>query len=119
MITLNKQWLQEHKPDGCVPAYRGFHPHSLGRTNYAFMRVENGWMQEIQEKKPFTENKMDEFASSGTYYFSEGRLMKHFFAELVAKDESVNGEFYCSVAYNLMVEAGLLVSVYELQHFMQ
>ena len=114
-----KQWLQEHKPDGCVPAYRGFHPHSLGRTNYAFMRVENGWMQEIQEKKPFTENKMDEFASSGTYYFSEGRLMKHFFAELVAKDESVNGEFYCSVAYNLMVEAGLLVSVYELQHFMQ
>jgi len=114
-----KQWVQDCGADGSVPAYRGFHPHSLGSTNYAFMRVENGWMREIQEKKPFTDNKLEEFASSGTYYFSQGRHIKRFFAEIMASDQSLNGEYYCSIAYNLMVQAGLSVSVYELQHFMQ
>ena len=114
-----KRWLQDCGADGCVPAYRGFHPHSLGSTNYAFMRVEDGWMREIQEKKPFTSNKIEEFASSGTYYFSQGRHVKRFFTEIMAKDKSINGEFYCSIAYNLMVDAGLSVAVYELQHFMQ
>jgi NDP-sugar pyrophosphorylase family protein len=114
-----KQWVQDCGADGSVPAYRGFHPHSLGSTNYAFMRVEDGWMREIQEKKPFTSNKIEEFASSGTYYFSQGRHVKRFFTEIMAKDQSINGEFYCSIAYNLMVDAGLSVAVYELQHFMQ
>ena len=114
-----KQWVQACGADGCVPAYRGFHPHSLGSTNYAFMRVEAGWMQEIQEKKPFTANKMNEFASSGTYYFAEGRYVKRFFSETMEQDLQVNGEYYCSVVYNLMAAARQSVAVYELQHFMQ
>jgi NDP-sugar pyrophosphorylase family protein len=114
-----KQWLQVCNPDGCVPAYRGFHPHSLGSTNYAFMRVEQLWMREIQEKQPYTDNKIQEFASSGTYYFAKGQYIKTFFNEAIERGLSVNDEYYCSIAYNLMVEAGLSVSVYELQHFMQ
>ena len=31
----------------------------------------------------------------------------------------VKNEYYCSVAYNLMVEEGFSVAIYELQHFMQ
>ena len=38
-------------PDGCIPAYKGFHPHSLAGNNYAFIREKNGWMTKIQEKK--------------------------------------------------------------------
>ena len=114
-----KQWIADCGADGCVPAYRGFHPHSLGSTNYAFIREEDGWMKQIQEKKPFTENKIEEYASSGTYYFAKGEYLKHFFKEVVNQGLSVNGEYYCSVAYNLMIEAGLSVAIYELQHFMQ
>ncbi|MEM6450152.1 MAG: NTP transferase domain-containing protein [Cyanobacteria bacterium P01_D01_bin.105] len=117
--THFKQWIKDSKSDGCVPAYRGFHPHSLGSTNYAFMRVEANRMLEIQEKQPFTNNKIDEFASSGTYYFSKGRYVKKFFSQMIDADIQTNGEYYCSMAYNLMVEAGLFVSVYELEHFMQ
>jgi len=61
--------------DGAVPAYRGFHPHMLGDTHYAFMRDDHGWMLEIQEKKPFTANRMDEYASTGTYCFRRGALL--------------------------------------------
>ena len=112
-------WLKEVRPQGCIPAYRGFHPHSLGKTNYAFIKEEKGRILEIQEKQPFTDNKIEEFASSGTYYFSTGKSLKHYLEKAVNQKLSVNGEFYCSLPFNLMINDELDVRVYELQHFMQ
>ena len=40
----------------------------LGSDNYAFCSTdENGVILEIREKQPFTDNKMEEFASAGNY----------------------------------------------------
>ena len=114
-----KKWINICKPDGCIPAYKGFHPHSLRGNNYAFMRVKDGWMEQIKEKEPFTRDKINEFTSSGTYYFANGKLVKKFFSELISKNISINNEFYCSMVYNLMIEKNLKIAVYELQHFMQ
>lgn len=104
---------------GSVPAYRGFHPHSGGKTNYAYIREEDNLLQDIQEKKPFTENKVEEFASSGTYYFDSAGLMLNLFEEQIAKNLTVNGEFYVSSSMGLMSQRGLPVGVFELSHFMQ
>ncbi len=105
--------------DGAVPAYKGFHPHMLGTTNYAFMREKDQWMLEIQEKQPFTDNRMNEYASSGTYYFRTGSILKEYMNLTMDKNLDVNGEFYVSVVYNLLVEDGLKVSIYEIQHMLQ
>lgn len=105
--------------DGAIPAYKGFHPHMLGTTNYAFMRDEKQWMLEIQEKKPFTDNRMDEYASSGTYYFRTGEIMKRHMDFTVERGIALNGEYYVSVVYNLLIESGLKVSIYEIQHMLQ
>lgn len=105
--------------DGAVPAYRNFHPHMLGSTNYAFMRDDNQWMLEIQEKKPFTNDRMLEYASNGTYYFRTGSILKRYFNKTIDSGESLNGEFYVSVVYNRLVQAGLTVSIYEIQHMLQ
>lgn len=105
--------------DGAVPAYRGFHPHMLGTTNYAFMRDDAQWMQAIQEKRPFTDNRMQEFASNGTYYFRTGALVKHYFKQLMDRGEDLNGEYYVSMVYNLLAQDGLKVSIYEVQHMLQ
>lgn len=105
--------------DGSVPAYRGFHPHSAGSTNYAYIREEGLLLREIREKMPFTSNKVAEFASSGTYYFRSGGQMLELFEEQVAKQISVGGEFYVSSAMGLLADQGFRVGVFELQHFMQ
>lgn len=105
--------------DGCVPAYKGFHPHMLGTTNYAFMRDNEQWMLEIKEKEPFTDNRMEEYASMGTYYFKKGAYVKKYFKELMEKDINLNGEYYVSLIYNLLVENGLKVSIYDVQHMLQ
>ena len=105
--------------DGAIPSYKGFHPHMLGSTNYAFMRDESQWMQEIKEKEPFTDNRMNEYASNGTYYFKKGSYVKKYFKELMQKDINLNGEYYVSLIYNLLVEDGLKVSIYDIQHMLQ
>jgi dTDP-glucose pyrophosphorylase len=65
-----KATMERENPAGCVTAYRGFHPHSLGPNLYAYLRHDEATLKmlEIQEKHCFTDNRMNEFASSGTYY---------------------------------------------------
>ncbi len=109
----------ERKADGCVICYRGFHPHMLGTDNYAFVKETDRWLEAIQEKKPFTENRMDEYASNGTYYFARGSLVKRYFMALMEAEERVNNEYYVSMVYNRMAQDGLKISVYEIEHMLQ
>lgn len=107
------------KCDGAIPAYKGFHPHSLGTTNYAYMRETDGWVEDIQEKQPFTNTRMEEYASSGTYYFARADRMLDAFQQMKAQGLSLNGEYYVSLAYKPLLAAGDRIAVYPLQHFMQ
>nr|WP_284700853.1 NTP transferase domain-containing protein [Robbsia betulipollinis] len=104
---------------GAIPAYKGFHPHSLGSTNYAYLRETGGWVDDIQEKQPYTNDRMNEFASSGTYYFASGRIMADAFQATMAQQLNVAGEYYVSLSYKPMLAVNLPVAVYPLQHFMQ
>ncbi len=113
------QWAQTQKLDGALPAYRGFHPHSLAGNYYAYIKEENLRVQDIQEKKPFTTTPMQEFASTGTYYFKSGATMLECFDAVVAQNLTINNEYYISMAYKPLLESGAQVGVYEVEHFMQ
>ena len=114
-----KQYVGETACTGAIPAYKGFHPHSLGSTNYAYMRETNGRVQDIQEKQPFTNNRMEEYASSGTYYFATAQIMIQAFRATMLQELSIGGEYYVSLAYKQLLLSNQVVVVYPLQHFMQ
>jgi NDP-sugar pyrophosphorylase family protein len=114
-----KEFVAKTACAGAIPAYKGFHPHTLGSTNYAYMREANGWVQDIQEKQPYTNNRMEEFASSGTYYFASGRIMSEAFRKTMDQELNVNGEYYVSLAYKPLLSEQQPIVVYPLQHFMQ
>ena len=114
-----KQFVEESACAGAIPAYKGFHPHTLGSTNYAYMRETNGWVDDIQEKQPYTNNRMDEFASSGTYYFASAQLMGEAFLATTLQNLNVGGEYYVSLAYKKILASNQPVAIYPLQHFMQ
>lgn len=108
--------------DGAIACYKGFHPHMLGTDNYAFLKEtqkESLLMEKIQEKQPFTENRMNEYASNGTYYFKSGKIMKQYFNELMNLEMKVNNEYYVSMVYNLLVKNNLIVSIFEIEHMLQ
>lgn len=115
-----KKTVQNNHCDGCVTAYKGFHPHLLGNGFYAGMRSdEQSNMLEIKEKHSFTENKMDSFHSAGTYYFKRGEFIKKYFNMLIDKNINTNGEYYVSMVYQLMKDSGLNIYIYELEYFLQ
>ena len=114
-----KQSVMDSQCAGAIPAYKGFHPHSLGKTNYAYLRESQGVVSGIREKQPWTDNRMEEYASSGTYYFANGKLMLEAFHATVQNELHVASEYYVSLAYRHLLEKNLPVTVYPLQHFMQ
>ena len=114
-----KRRLAALNPAGALTAYRGFHPHSLGPNLYAYLRERDGWLLEIKEKGCFTDDRLNEYASSGTYYFQSGALLKQTFRAAVERGLHTNGEYYASTPFNLLVEAGLPVYIYELDQFLQ
>jgi NDP-sugar pyrophosphorylase family protein len=114
-----KQYVTDTACAGAIPAYKGFHPHSLGNTNYAYLREAGGWIHDIQEKQPYTNNRMEEYASSGTYYFASVQIMIDAFRLAMEQDLNVGGEYYVSLAYKALFSRKQSVAVYPLQHFMQ
>ena len=113
-------FVNETECDGCVVCYTGFHPHMLGSDNYAFCKTNLfDEILEIREKQPFTDDKMSEYASTGTYYFKKGKYVKKYFQQLMDEDLNINGEYYVSLVYNLLIKDGLVSKVYEVPHMLQ
>lgn len=116
-----RAWLAKNKWASAMSGYRGFHPHSLGPTLYAYMRVapDGETVDEIREKHFFTDNKFNEFASSGLYYFASGKLLLDVAEKMIASGERVQGEFYVSMAIQEVIKGGGKTGVYPLKHFYQ
>jgi len=115
-----KKFVDNTQCDGCVICYTGFHPHMLGSDNYAFCKVDGAnKILEIKEKEPFTDDKMSEFASAGNYYFRKGSYIKKYFKQLMDEDININGEYYVSLVYNLLIRDKLKNLVYEIPHMLQ
>lgn len=122
-----KKFVADTACVGGIPAYKGFHPHTLGTTNYAYIKEAPGnasasdstWALDIQEKQPYTDNRMEEFASSGTYYFASAKIMSEAFKQTMEQNINVGGEYYVSLAYKPMFANGDKIAIYPLQHFMQ
>ncbi|MFL5731066.1 MAG: glycosyltransferase family 2 protein [Cytophagaceae bacterium] len=108
--------------EGAIPCYTGFHPHLLHEKNlYAGCRTDEvNNLIEIKEKYSFTGDKTQGQHSTGTYYFKSGKILKNYFEELMSKDINLQGEYYISLVYNLLVRDHLKVITYtDIPHFCQ
>ena len=111
--------VRNNDSDGSIACYTGFHPHMLGKDNYAFVKEKDMFMEEIREKQPFTNNRMNEYASNGTYYFKSGYIMKKYFKQLIDSEQRINNEFYVSMVYNFMQKDNLKTRIFEIENMLQ
>tara|TARA_Y100000310_G_scaffold345862_1_gene471693 strand:- start:3955 stop:5511 length:1557 start_codon:yes stop_codon:yes gene_type:complete len=112
-----KSTINDKECDGAIVSFRGFHPASLGDTYYAYLKVDGNKVVALQEKQPYSQDRMNDFASTGTYYFRKGSIFKKYAKEVVNKEMSVKGEAYVTLPYILMLEDGLNVLNYEVERF--
>ena len=111
--------IREIKLSGALLSFKGFHPASLGETYYCYLKVnEQGFIEELKEKESYTNNRLEEFASSGVYYFASGKIFKDYVKQLTSNEQNaVNGEFYMSLPFNIMIKDGLKVLNYPINKF--
>lgn len=117
-----KQTIEFNNCDGAIPCYTGFHPHLIPEKNlYASCKTDkNNYLLEIREKFAWNEDKKKDKHSVGMYYIKSGRLLKKYYNMQIEKDIDLNGEYYSSLTYNLMVEDQLKIFVYDqVSHFCQ
>ncbi len=114
-----ERFVLENECDGAVLCYTGFHPEYIRPTLYAYCKEVNGKILEIKEKGHFTPDRNQEFASCGAYYYKTGALVRQYFAQLMKDGPLINGEGYCSLIYNPMIEDNLDIRVFEIPFFLQ
>lgn len=114
-------FVQKTDCDACVVSYRGFHAHYLSPLMYAYSRMDQERVVEIKEKGSFTEQRENEYASCGAYYFKKVSSLKEAIAYQKKNNLSVNGEFYTSLTVEalLQLEPSTYCRIYEIDAFYQ
>ena len=97
-----KNFLDKHKPDGALPAYKDFHPHSLGKTNYAYVKEKNRNALDIQEKNLLHKIKLMNLHLVVHTILKNANLMFESFSYVLKTNLEVNGEYYVSLAYKYL-----------------
>lgn len=104
--------------DGLIASHNNWHPHRIHNSYFAYMNVDNNNnVIEIKEKEHFTKEPMNEFASSGIYFFKTGAILKKYFNKLIKENIKVNNEFYVTLPFNLMINDGLIVKHFESKNY--
>ncbi|MGQ0508218.1 MAG: NTP transferase domain-containing protein, partial [Myxococcaceae bacterium] len=116
-----EQFVAETQSDACLLSYRGFHAHYLSPQTYAYSRMEGPRVVEVREKGSFTQDRENEFASAGGYYFRTARLLGEALAYQRAHKLEVGGELYTSLTVEalLRLRPSSKVTVFEVPAFYQ
>lgn len=74
---------------------------------WSFAKIDHmGRVIEVSEKV-----RISDYASTGMYYFSEGRQFVSTAEELIKDNETTGGEYYMILAYKRYIEKGLKVTI--------
>ena len=107
------------KYDGSIVVYRGFHPSTIYNSYYAYIKEKNRTVTDIREKKPFTKYPVNEYTSSGTYYFKNKEILDKYFHKTMKDKLHTKGEYYISSVYQSMIKDSKKIAFYKVNFFSQ
>ncbi len=118
--------IKSTNSDAAVVSYRGFHPTYLGPNSYCHLNIdENNFVQQLQEKKLFTDNIDSEWTSCGMYYFKSANFLKECLSEQLNQNlcyrADDKAEFYTSLSLQAMKNKTPEMKIlnYEIKYFIQ
>ena len=107
-----------HGYDMAIPSFKGFHPASYGKTKYAYTKVDSkNELIGLKEKESYTENRVNEFANSGIYYFKSWKTFEVNSNKLISNGYGPLKEGYVSLIANVIKQNGGKVLITEITKF--
>ncbi len=116
-----EQLVMSSQCDAALLSYRGFHAHYLSPTTYAYSKLEGDRVVDVKEKGSFTDNRENEYASAGAYYFKTGKILKDALEYQKKHNHILKGEMYTSLTVKALLEMNpkAEVRVFEIPYFFQ
>ena len=107
-----------HEYDMVIPSFKGFHPASFGKTTYAYTQVDkNNELLNLKEKSSFTNDRTNEYANSGIYYFKNWNTFEINAQKLIKAGFGILKEGYVSLIANIIKKNGGTVLITEVKKF--
>ena len=107
-----------HEYDMVIPSFKGFHPASFGKTTYAYTQVDkNNELLNLKEKSSFTDDRTNEYANSGIYYFKNWDTFEINAQKLIKAGFGNLKEGYVSLIANIIKKNGGTVLITEIKKF--
>lgn len=114
--SLFLEHIRSSSPEGCIVSFKGMQPSSRGSTMFAYLRTKEQKVLEVREKTCFTDNRIEEHASAGVYYFKSYQIFEKGVRNTSSYFEKFE-EQYVSLVYNGILNMGLNVSHFEVEQF--
>jgi len=92
---LTEDWGVGLQGDGAILTFKATHP------KWSFAKVEEGYVTEVAEKKPISDN-----ATVGVYYWGNGSDYVKYAEQMIEKNIRVNNEFYVCPVFNEAIKDG-------------
>ena len=100
-----REYIEKVDMDGCIITFTSNSPkNSFAKVNRLNI------VTRVAEKEVISD-----VATTGVYYWSEGRLMVESCMKMIAKNTRVNNEFYLCPSYNEMIEDGYIIRTLHVQ----
>ncbi len=90
--------------DAAVLGYSGYHPQYRRAISFARCRIEKGRIREIREKGQITLDPMNEFTSSGCYYFRDIEILRRALHVQRQRNLLLKGELYTSLTVEALLQ---------------
>ena len=102
-----------------ITSFKGFHPSSFSGTLYCYLKVKNNQVTDLREKKSFTKNTSEEFASTGSYYFKDFSLFKEYSLKALNSKflNKTFKEIYVSLPYLFLIKEKKKILNFEVNKF--
>lgn len=117
-----KEFIEETKADAAIPCYKGYHPHLIDENNvYACTKTMSSTDFNVYRvfEKYKSKDRFNENWSAGLYYFKTLNLMNYAFNEMMRCGETLNSEYYVSLAYNYICDRYNVQSYNKIEKFYQ
>lgn len=109
--------LLKKKPDGIIFTWRNYPFADESPNSHAYVKVKNGIVTSISEKKTISKNPNNDFAVTGIFYFKNIKLLIDCIEHMMKNKITVNNEYYVATSMDKMLQEKLKIYNFEVTQF--
>lgn len=104
--------------DVLVWTFQGNPTVTVNPKMYGWVKTDShGFVEHVSCKTPISDTPIKDHAIVGAFSYKKGKYFVDSVEKLIQKNQRINGEFYLDESINMLVEMGIKVKPFKVQHY--